>query len=278
METIQQTLLNARNLLSVITDNPQLEAELLLAHVLNVSRTHLRAFGETTLNEGQTKAFSDGLLRRCNKEPLAYITGTREFWSLNLTVTPHTLIPRPETELLVQWVLDIYPEKFKAADLGTGSGAVALALAHERAHANIYATDASDAALQVARNNAQRLALANISFHQGNWCTALPCNDFDVIVSNPPYIGEIEWQAYADGLTFEPREALVSGEDGLADIRTICHSAREYLKPAGYLLIEHGYLQGAAVRKIFAASGYSQIHSARDLSGQERVTIGVYQP
>lgn len=279
-ETIQQALAEAKNLLSVVTDNPLLEAEILLAHVLDTTRSYLHIWCETKLNQDQCKEFAACLLRRRNKEPIAYITGSREFWSLNFFVTPDTLIPRPETELLVESVLDTFKHSttaIKVADLGTGCGAIALAMAHERPDWQIYATDVSESALQIARKNARRLALQNISFHQGNWCTALPCDGFDVIVSNPPYIGEMEWEAYAEGLEFEPRDALISGLDGLDSIRTICHSAKSCLKPAGYVFVEHGFLQGAAVRKIFAAAGYSQIHSVRDLSGQERVTVGQYQ-
>lgn len=277
--TIQQILSGARNLLSLVSETPELEAETLLAHVLNTSRTYLHAFCETRLTQDQEKKFVNCLMRRRNQEPIAYITGTREFWSLDLVVSPDTLIPRPETELLVQSVLDIYPHSaaIKIADLGTGSGAIALALAKEKPAAQVYATDASDCALQIARKNAQRLELGNIAFYEGNWCTALPCDSLDVIVSNPPYLGEMEWDTYAEGLAYEPREALLSGLDGLDAIRTISHSAREYLKSDGYLLVEHGFLQGAAVRKIFAASGYSQIHSVRDLSDRERVTIGQYK-
>jgi len=279
LDTIQQVLFEARNLLSVVTETPELEAEILLAHVLNTSRSYLHAFCEARLNEDQVQAYTHYLMRRRHQEPIAYITGSREFWSLDLVVSPDTLIPRPETELLVQSVLDIYAHAaaIKIADLGTGSGAVALALAKEKPASQIYATDTSDSALQIARKNAQQLQLGNISFHQGNWCTALPCDKFDVIVSNPPYLGEMEWDAYAEGLAFEPREALLSGLDGLDAIRTISHSAREYLTSGGYLLVEHGFLQGAAVRKIFAASGYSQIHTVRDLSDRERVTIGQYK-
>jgi release factor glutamine methyltransferase len=279
-ETIQQVLAEAKNLLSVVTDNPELEAELLLAKVFNVSRSYLHAFGETVLSQDQSREFAGYLLRRRNKEPIAYITGHREFWSLNLRVTSDTLIPRPETELLVQSILDISHQEasVKIADLGTGSGAIALAVAKSRPAFQIYATDISESALQIAEENSRQLKLENISFHQGEWCSALPCDGFDVIASNPPYIGEMEWDAYAEGLQFEPREALVSGLDGLNAIRTISHAAKDYLKPAGYLLVEHGFLQGAAVRKIFAASGYSLIHSVRDLSGQERVTIGQYHP
>lgn len=275
---IQQALADARNLLSVITDNPVLEAEILLAHILNKPRTYLHAWPEVQLSNDEASQFADCLQRRRNNEPIAYITGQREFWSLNLAVTPDTLIPRPETELLIERVLDIYRDAgaIKIADLGTGSGAIALALAHEKPEWQVWATDISESALQIARKNAQELALSNLSFCLGNWCTALPCGGFDVIVSNPPYLGEMEWEAYASGLEFEPRNALVSGLDGLDAIRTISHSAKEYLKPSGYLLVEHGFLQGAAVRKIFAACGYSQIHSVRDLSGQERVTICQY--
>ena len=159
------------------------------------------------------------------------------------------------------------------ADLGTGSGAIALALGHEQPAWQIYAVDISENALAIAKKNAQGLALKNISFHLGNWCSALPCDGFDVIVSNPPYISETEWDGYAEDLAFEPREALVSGLDGLDSIRSICHSAQGYLKPAGYILLEHGFLQAAAVREVFTASGYRQIHSLRDLSGLERVTV-----
>jgi release factor glutamine methyltransferase len=305
-ETIRQVLSQAKNLLSVVTDQARLEAEILLAHVLEKPRSYLHAWPDTLLTQQQSKALAEYVLRRRNKEPIAYIINHREFWSLDLLVTADTLIPRPETELLVGKILELYgpgneaglshearssdetrssdkarlnddaelrARPIKVADLGTGSGAIALALGHERPAWHIYAADISENALAIAKKNAQRLALKNISFHLGSWCSALPCNGFDVIVSNPPYISEVEWEAYAQGLAFEPREALVSGLDGLDAIRTICHSAKHYLKPEGYLLVEHGFLQGAAVRKIFAASGYSQIHSLRDVSGQERVTM-----
>lgn len=279
-QTIEQALAEAKNLLSVVADNPVLEAEILLAHVLDASRSYLHTWRETKLNCEQSKEFAACLLRRRNKEPIAYITGMREFWSLNFCVTPDTLIPRPETELLVSTVLDLYKstERIKVADLGTGCGAIGLAIAHDRPKWQVYASDVSESALQIAKKNARRFALDNVSFHQGNWCAALPADEFDVIVSNPPYIGEMEWEAYAAGLLFEPRDALISGLDGLDSIRTICHSAKGCLKAAGYVLVEHGFLQGSSVRKIFAASGYSQIHSVRDLSGQERVTIAQYYP
>lgn len=281
VETIQQALTEAKNLLSIVTDNPVLEAEILLAHVLNTSRSYLHTWHEARLNQEQISEFSNCLLRRRNQEPIAYITGSREFWSLNFLVTPETLIPRPETELLVETILAAYRQvdtPIKGADLGTGCGAIALALAHEKPSWQIIATDDSESALQIAKKNAGHLGINNISFYHGHWCAALPKEKFDFIVSNPPYISEMEWDVYADGLAHEPREALVSGLDGLDSIRTIIHSAREHLNAAGQIFIEHGYLQGTAVRKIFSASGYSQIHTLRDLAGQERLTVAHYFP
>lgn len=279
-KTIESTLAFAKHQLAVVADNPVLEAEVLLSHVLKKPRTYLHAWSEKSLSENELIQYADCLARRREREPIAYITGSREFWSLDLLVTKDTLIPRPETEMLVEEVLTLFGEreKLQVADLGTGSGAIAIALAHERPAWQVIATDASESALQVASKNAQRLGINNISFCQGNWCTALPVTGLDVIVSNPPYLGECEWAAYAEGLAYEPRSALVSNVDGLDCIRTIICHAKKYLKPNGYVILEHGYLQGAAVRKLFAASGYSQIHSIRDLALQERVTMGQYHP
>lgn len=280
-DTLKAALQAAKNQLSVIAEHPLLEAEILLSHVLQKPRTYLHAWPENSISPHHASRLSDYVRRRQNREPLAYIIGRREFWSLELSVTPDTLIPRPETELLVERVLESMPEDdpgIKVADLGTGSGAIGLALAHERPAWQIYATDASESALSIAGKNAQQLGLENVYFSCGNWCTALPRADFDVIVSNPPYIGETEWAAYADNLRYEPRNALVSGGDGLDAIRIIIHSAKDYLRPEGYVLVEHGFLQGASVRRLFAASRYSHIHSVRDLSGQERITIAQYHP
>lgn len=275
--TIHDTLCAAKAALAAHSDNPQLEAEVLLAFVLKESRSYLRAWPEKTLTPEQHASFTALLQRRCQREPLSYLTGQREFWSLDLLVTPDTLIPRPETELLVQTALDLMSEKSNSihvADLGTGSGAIALAIAHERPLWHVDAVDISDNALQVARKNAQRLGIENVSFYRGNWCTALPHSHFDIILSNPPYIAETEWAEYANGLAFEPRNALVSGWDGLDAIRTISQSAKAYLKPHGYLLMEHGFLQGSAVRALLIEAGFNNVHSLLDLSGQERVTVG----
>lgn len=246
----------------------------MLAYALEKPRTYLHAWPDHIVPNVAVERFSHYLKRRCQKEPIAYLTGKKEFWSLELSVNADTLIPRPETELLVELILKRFPQdNVKVADLGTGSGAIALALASERPTWQIHAVDVSEKALEIARKNAQQLGFDKISFHSGSWCTALPCSGFDIIVSNPPYIAESEWEQYAEGLTFEPHNALISGLDGLHAIREISQSARHCLKPGGYLFIEHGFMQGNRVREIFATTGYDSIQSINDLSGQERVTF-----
>lgn len=283
MITIQQLLAAATERLAGITDSPHLEAELLCAHVLQTTRIQLRAHPEQRVSAATQALFDDYLKRRCQREPLAYLIGYREFWSLSLAVTRDTLIPRPETELLVEQTLNLYPDKtacIKVADLGTGSGAIALALASERPLWQIDATDISKNALAIARDNAQRLGLHQVSFWQGNWCDGLPdlasTDAYDVILSNPPYLSDTEWHLYADGLAFEPKDALLAGEDGLAAIHVIADAARYRLKPNGHLLIEHGFSQADAVQQVFAALGYVDVVTHTDLAGQDRVTMGRY--
>ncbi len=279
LTTIQQLLQEAKRTLALMTDQPALEAELLLAEILKTSRLFLHTWPEKEVSEEEVRRFDNYIKRRCQKEPIAYIIGKREFWSLEFLVSPATLIPRPETELLVETVLTLCeetPAVRKIADLGTGCGAIALSLAHERPAWQVHAVDISEAALQIARKNAQQLAINHVSFHQGNWCTGLSDSDFDVIVSNPPYLSEAEWPSYVDGLQFEPKSALVSGQDGLDAIRAISQSAKYFLKSNGYIVIEHGFLQGQAVRELFVSDGYSQVHSIRDLASHERVTVGQY--
>lgn len=258
-------------------DNPSLEAEILLASVLGVQRSYLYAWPDKIPTETQSRDFTALVARRCHGEPIAYLTGKREFWSLELEVTPATLIPRPETELLVEAALslgDTLSPVIHVVDLGTGSGAIALALASERPAWSVCAVDISEAALEVARRNAAHLNLSRVSFYHGRWCDALPMTSYDMIVSNPPYISETEWPDYAAGLCKEPYSALVSGTDGLADIKEICASAKHYLKPGGYLLIEHGFRQVAQVQDVFKAEGYEAVHSLCDLNGHDRLTIG----
>lgn len=268
--TIKQTLDEAKQQVS------SLDAEILLAFVLNKSRTHLFAYPDQQLTQEQSQQFADYIKRCSAGEPVAYITGIKEFWSLPLHVTRDTLIPRPETELLVETILEIFPpnSQIQAADLGTGSGAIAIALAHERPMWRIVAVDVSESALTIARKNAQQFELNNISFCLGNWCTALPRNDFDVIVSNPPYIAEREWETYAQGLQYEPKNALTSGMDGLNAIREISGMTQQFLRTSGLLLLEHGFWQGQAVRDILSENGFNEVRSVKDLSGHERVTVG----
>jgi release factor glutamine methyltransferase len=193
-----------------------------------------------------------------------------------LIVTPDTLIPRPDTELLVECVLDMFADDGArvVADLGTGSGAIAMALAKEKSHWQMHATDNSDAALNVARQNATRLDLANVIFHQGNWCEALPLMLFDALISNPPYIAEGDAEIEPRVRFSEPHSALFSGEDGLEAISQIIFHAKSYLKPGGYLFLEHGNKQAASVRCLFEKAGYTKIDLKRDLAGMERVTFG----
>lgn len=272
--TIQQALQLAKTELSVITDNAVLDADILLAQALNKPRSFLYTAVTEHLTDNQIKQFKQFIDRRAKGEPVAYITGKKEFWSLMLSVTPDTLIPRPETELMVEQALALFDRSaIKVADLGTGSGAIALALASECSEWQLFATDRRNEILQVASKNAHDLGINNISFYEGNWCTALPSRDFDMVVSNPPYIALTEWEDYAAGLGYEPSTALVSGQDGLDAIREISREARRYIKSGGYLLIEHGFSQGSAVREIFEQDGYGDIRTILDLAGHERVTI-----
>lgn len=253
----------------------RLEAEILLAHVLNVPRSYLYAYPEKKLTKEQEALFDSLITRRVTGEPLPYLTGHQAFWSLDFIVTKDTLIPRPETELLVETLLELFSaDKKIIADLGTGSGAIALSLAHERPSWEIHATDQSSAALTIAKQNAEKLNIKNCLFHLGHWCDALPKIQFDAIVSNPPYIAENDIHLIQGGLPFEPRSALVSGKEGLDAIAEIIVEAKQVLKPGGILLFEHGYQQAAIVRELLKVAGYRNTSSKCDLSGIERVTVG----
>lgn len=267
----------AAQTLSSSSDSARLDAEILLAEILCCSRAHLIADRECLLAEDQISAFQQAIARRQQGEPLAYILGHKEFWSLDLRVTADTLVPRPETELLVELLLDRFPQdeiSRRVADLGTGSGAIALALQSARPNWEIYATDQSVAALAVAKQNAQALGMSSLRFLQGRWCQALPDLLFDVLVSNPPYLSEHDLQVAAPELRFEPQSALVSGPDGFQDLSEIISTAKTHLKAGGYLLLEHGHTQAAALRNIFQKAGYTDINSYQDLAAQERVTGG----
>jgi len=254
-----------------------LEAQVLLRHVLNRPHAYLLAHPEAILTDANLVQFDTLLARRERGEPIAYILGEREFFGLKLRVTPDVLIPRPDTELLVELALALMPEAkiLEVLDLGTGSGAVAIAISKKRPKANVIAIDQSDEALAVARDNAHRLGAANLRFMQGDWCAPLDKGArFDVIAGNPPYIAECDAHLAQGDLRFEPKAALASGVDGLDAIRAIASQAAQHMTPTGWLLLEHGFEQGAACHKILAEHGFQEIYSHRDLAGLERVTVG----
>jgi release factor glutamine methyltransferase len=253
------------------------DAEILLCHVLDCSRSHLIAWPEKRLSEEQQRRYHELIEQRAAGRPVAYLTGTREFWSFPLKVNASTLIPRPETETLVEFVLERFDAgtSLKVADLGTGSGAIACALASERPGWNIVACDISAAALEVARNNARMHNLDNIRFVQSDWFSALANESrFDLLVSNPPYIAAADPHLSTGDVAFEPATALVSGADGLDDIRRIAAQAPIRLKIGGWLVLEHGYDQQPAVAAILREAGFDAIEQRHDLAGTPRMTAG----
>jgi len=276
MPTIKTLLAHAANTLTSHSDSPSLDAEVLLGFVLGKPRTYLRAWCDNTLTDEQIDVFNALIQQREQGTPIAYLTGTREFWSRDFTVTVDVLIPRPDTELLIELSLELIPKNqaVKLIDLGTGSGIIAVTLAAERPDAQVIAVDASLAALEVARYNAQQHQLTNIEFYQSDWFTNLPDEQFDLVISNPPYIDPDDEHLQQGDVRFEPKSALIADNQGLSDIEIIADKARGYLKPAGHLLIEHGYNQAAQVQAIFNALAYDKVQSYRDLSGQPRVTYG----
>jgi release factor glutamine methyltransferase len=261
---------------ALASDDARRESEILLGHALGKSRAWLYAHGDEEISRDAAEMFQLLSAQRLAGTPIAYLAGHREFWTLDLVVTPAVLIPRPETELLVELALLHIPQSKKVdiVDLGTGSGAIALSIARERPLAHLVATDASEEALAVARINAERLDIRNVEFLRSDWFGSLNRNMFDVIVSNPPYIASNDNHLSQGDLRFEPRGALASGIDGLDSIREIVRTAPEHLKPGGDLLMEHGFDQGAAVRELFAQSEFVDISTSRDGEARERVTRG----
>jgi release factor glutamine methyltransferase len=264
-------LAQAHAALAAHSDSPRLDAELLLAYVLHRPRSYLRSHGEQALGPDALRRFHSLLARRAQGEPIAYLTGEREFWSLSLAVTADVLVPRPETELAVERCLQLRSEASGiVADLGTGSGAIALALASERPRWHLIATDRSDAALRVARSNAVRLKIQNVEFLQGEWLEPLQARRFDIIVSNPPYIPALD--RTLDALRFEPAIALSPGVSGLEALQIIIARAASHLNPGGALVLEHGATQAADVAHALVAAGYVRVRCYADLAGHERVT------
>lgn len=275
--TLAQALSRAAAQLQKIeAESPWFVAELLLAHVIQQPRAYLKAGPERPLSAGQQAHYQSLIERRVNGEPVAYLVGRREFWSLDLEVNAATLIPRAETERLVELALQHIPVNacLRIADLGTGSGAIALAIAHERPRCLVFATDISPQALDVARSNAARLRIGNAAFHQGEWFAALDGEIFDVILSNPPYIAEHDIHLQRGDLRFEPQLALSSGADGLRDLRRIVHDAPAFMRPGGWLLVEHGYDQQAAVLDLFSRQAFTEIRGHADMAGVPRVVEG----
>jgi release factor glutamine methyltransferase len=254
----------------------RLEAEILMAFALDSPRSFLYANPELDLPSQRVETFRKLVQRRARGEPIAYITGSREFWSLSLRITPDVLVPRHETELLVEMALQKIPVAGtdRVADLGTGCGAIALAIASERLNCEIHATDLSLAAIQLATANAELLGISSIQFHTGSWCHPLT-GRFDMIVSNPPYVAANDPHLQNGDCRFEPGLALSPGDDPAGAFREIADQSLEFIAPGGWLMFEHGTDQGADVRRILAASGYLGIETVRDLGGHERVTVGL---
>src|SRR5574337_299061 len=258
------------------SSTPRLDAEILLAHVLQISRSQLFAHPEQRVADEQLRLFALLVVARHKGRPVAYLTGQRDFWSLSLKVTPAALIPRSETEVLVEQALRHVPvgARWYLLDLGTGSGAIALALAKERPHCRVTAVDVSSSALEVARENAKSLGLQNVEFLQGDWFAPVAGRRYSLIASNPPYVPDADPHLNAGDLRFEPRRALTGGPDGLAAIRKIALRAPAHLEPGGVLALEHGYDQAAGVRGLLAAAGFGELQTFRDLAGIERVSTG----
>jgi release factor glutamine methyltransferase len=276
MHSIKTVLTEAAHSLQTISDSALLDAEILLCLALDADRSYLRAWPDKPLQAEQQKRFLSLLQERQKGTPIAYITGVREFWSREFDVTPDVLIPRPDTELLVELSLKLIPasKPINIIDLGTGSGIIAITLASERPHSQVSASDNSLAALRVAQGNAEKHNIKNILFYLSDWFAGIPDVQFGLIVSNPPYIAPNDNHLQQGDIRFEPSSALCASEHGLGSIRSIASTARQYLVPGGHLLIEHGYNQQQQVKSVFENFNYQNVQTYTDLSGQPRATYG----
>lgn len=280
--TVAQCLQKSAEL-AAVSDTPRLDIELLLAHIFQKTRTWLFTWPDASLNDEQTKTFQDYFSRRINGEPIAHIIGVREFWSLPLSVNNSTLIPRPDTELLVETLLQLFAEDSSTQirgllDLGTGTGAIALAVASEKPLWQVLAVDKSQAAVLLAEKNRAQLQLNNVRVQQSDWFAQIASDEnFDVIVSNPPYIDPQDPHLDQGDVRFEPRSALIADKKGLADLEWIIAQSVNYLTHGGWLLLEHGYDQGEVVRDLLNEQGFIAIETHRDYGGNDRVTLAQKQ-
>jgi len=277
--SIEQLIAYGTTLCSAVSDSAKLDAELLLCKAIDKNRSYLLTWPERLVSEREVALFEQLLERRQQGEPVAYILGEKEFWSLPFEVNSSTLIPRPDTEVLVEAVLNAYPQQSaRCLDLGTGTGAIAIAIASERPKWKVDAVDFSAEAVALATRNAQRLAADNVTIYQSNWFEAIKDNcSFTVIVSNPPYIDELDPHLKEGDVRFEPKSALVADNAGLADIEHIAERAWRYLIEKGALFVEHGFEQGKLVRDVFSHMGYSDVVTIEDYNGQPRITVGYKQ-
>jgi release factor glutamine methyltransferase len=277
--TVESWLKQSRiGLIESGSESPRADAELLAQHVLQCTRTWLRTWGDQVLSQPQQSQLQALLERRLNGEPIAYLIGEQGFWSLNLKVSPATLIPRPDTETLVEWALALpLPEHARALDLGTGTGAIALALAVEREQWQVSGLDLMPEAVALARENAELNQLERVRFDCSNWFEAVEASaGFDLIVSNPPYIDPDDAHLEQGDVRFEPRSALVAEHQGMADLERIIDQSRAFLKPEGWLLLEHGYQQAEAVRTCLEQAGFQQVTTRQDFGGNPRISGGCW--
>ena len=273
---IHQALQYGDQQLDKTSPSAALDAQVLLSHILQCNSAYLFTWPEKNIEPEKLKLFQSMIQQRHQGTPVAHLTGQREFWSLNLVVNNSTLIPRPETETLVEFILEKFIDKedLKLLDMGTGTGAIAIALATERPRWNIFASDISEPAIQLAQKNSKQHQTSNIKFIQSDWFDDITDNDFNIIVSNPPYIANDDMHLSRGDVRFEPKSALTSGKTGMDDIEHLCLHAKQHLLKNGCLIVEHGYDQRLAVSECFTKYDYIKVEQRRDLSGHTRMTTG----